>query len=101
MIQVLGTGCTKCKTLYEIVKKAVAGDGRRGPGREGRGHSEDHGLRDSDDARPGHQRRSQDRRSSAERRGSQEADSRGQGSLTTECERKPRMDSNAKRRKSW
>ncbi len=23
LIQVLGTGCTKCKTLYEMVKKAV------------------------------------------------------------------------------
>ncbi len=23
LIQVLGTGCTKCKTLHEIVKKAV------------------------------------------------------------------------------
>jgi small redox-active disulfide protein 2 len=23
IIQVLGTGCTKCKTLYELVKKAV------------------------------------------------------------------------------
>ena len=23
LIQVLGTGCAKCKTLYEIVKKAV------------------------------------------------------------------------------
>ena len=23
MIQVLGTGCAKCKTLYEIVNKAV------------------------------------------------------------------------------
>ena len=23
LIQVLGTGCTRCKTLYELVKKAV------------------------------------------------------------------------------
>ena len=23
LIQVLGTGCTRCKTLYEMVKKAV------------------------------------------------------------------------------
>ena len=23
LIQVLGTGCTKCRTLYEMVKKAV------------------------------------------------------------------------------
>jgi small redox-active disulfide protein 2 len=23
LIQVLGTGCTKCKTLHEVVKKAV------------------------------------------------------------------------------
>jgi small redox-active disulfide protein 2 len=27
LIQVLGTGCTKCKTLYELVKKAVAETG--------------------------------------------------------------------------
>lgn len=26
-IQVLGTGCTKCKTLYEMVNKAVAETG--------------------------------------------------------------------------
>jgi len=24
LIQVLGTGCTKCKTLYELVNKAIA-----------------------------------------------------------------------------
>lgn len=27
MIQVLGTGCTKCKTLYELANKAVAETG--------------------------------------------------------------------------
>ena len=27
MIQVLGTGCSKCKTLYEMVQKAVAETG--------------------------------------------------------------------------
>lgn len=27
LIQVLGTGCTKCKTLYEAAKKAVAETG--------------------------------------------------------------------------
>jgi small redox-active disulfide protein 2 len=27
LIQVLGTGCAKCKTLYEIVKKAVEDTG--------------------------------------------------------------------------
>jgi small redox-active disulfide protein 2 len=27
MIQVLGTGCTKCKVLYETVNKAVADTG--------------------------------------------------------------------------
>ena len=27
IIQVLGTGCTKCKTLYELANKAVAETG--------------------------------------------------------------------------
>ena len=27
LIQVLGTGCTKCRTLYDMVKKAVAETG--------------------------------------------------------------------------
>ena len=27
LIQVLGTGCTKCRTLHELVKKAVAETG--------------------------------------------------------------------------
>ncbi len=27
IIQVLGTGCTKCRTLYELVNKAVAETG--------------------------------------------------------------------------
>ena len=40
-IQVLGTGCSKCKMLYEIVNKAVQETGVDGTGREDRGHSAD------------------------------------------------------------
>ena len=82
IIQVLGTGCTKCKTLYELAKKAVQETGVDAAGGEGRGHPADHGLQDHYDAGPGHQRLGQGRRPGAERGGNQEADPCGQGRLT-------------------
>ena len=74
LIQVLGTGCTKCKTLYEIVQKAVQETGVDAQVEKVEDIQTDHGLRDSDDARTGHQRRSEGGGASAQHGGNQEAD---------------------------
>ena len=81
-IQVLGTGCSKCKTLYEIANKAVQETGVDWRGREGRRHSTDHGLSDLHDSRPGHQRPSEGCRADPQPGRNQEDDPGGQGRLT-------------------
>ena len=84
IIQVLGTGCTKCKMLYETGQQGRRRDGRRGPGGEGRGHPADHDLQHPHDAGPGHRRLREGRRPGAEPGGGQEADRGGQGRLASD-----------------
>ena len=88
IIQVLGTGCTKCKTLYEIVNKAVQETGVDAEVEKVEDIQKIMAYRDPDDAGPGHQRRSQGRRPGAEPGGNQEDDPGGQGSLTTDMQRR-------------
>lgn len=43
-IEVLGTGCAKCKALEEVVKQAVAKKRYFCANRKSRGHSQNHGI---------------------------------------------------------
>ena len=54
LIQVLGTGCARCKTLHETVKKAVQETGVDAQVEKVEDIQTDHGLRDSNDAGAGH-----------------------------------------------